>query len=153
MDAHRQDQSPSGPAPVLGLDATSADLGCDARWRIHLRQDVLAHLTVALRLLVALARAMNSAQLFQQMIRCWVRPRTGFSLLVELNVRVFAISEIIIDIDLCVVIVCRYCISYLAREKPLTGLGWRLVRGHSHGTGASVNTNCATVQVSRDFQS
>ena len=77
MDAHRQDQSPSGPAPVLGLDATSADLGCDARWRIHLRQDVLAHLTVALRLVVALARAMNSAQLFQQMIRCWVRPRTA----------------------------------------------------------------------------
>ena len=77
----------------------------------------------------------------------------GISLLLKLNVRVFAISEIIIDIDLGVVIVCRYCIIYFAWEKSLSGFGWRLVRGHSHCTCASVDTNCATVQVSLDFQS
>ena len=68
MEVHRQDQLLSGPAPVLGLDATSPHLGCDARWSMHLRQDVLAHVIVALRFLVVLARAMNSAQLFQQKV-------------------------------------------------------------------------------------
>ena len=77
----------------------------------------------------------------------------GFSMPVKLNASVFAILEVVIHIDLGVVIVCRYCIIYFAWEKSLSGFGWRLVRGHSHCACASVDTNCATVQVSRDFQS
>ena len=72
----------------------------------------------------------------------------GFSMPVKLNASVFAILEVVIHIDLGVVIVCRYCIFYLTWENSLTGFGRRLVRGHSHGTCASVETNCAAMRVS-----